>query len=296
MPPEPGEAHDVRLGPAGGPASGQGVAHVAGGAGADGPVVSGLALGVLPAGVVAGRPAVVVVAGAVERTLAVVDALAPGAADEGVSPPARGAGADRPVHPGPVEAGLAGGAGAAGVGAAQVLLLEDTAADEGIAGVAARAGADRLVVGRLAGRPLPAHVGVGLETGVETPEADAGLVGGALVVAGALGVAAGVGVAQEVWGAGALGAVVDGLAVGVLPAHALAARRLAAVGHPVALLGLAALAVRVALVAADLQRVPDVGVLTPTDRPVVSADLGRARSYSQKCFLEATLSISKTGV
>ena len=52
----------------------------------------------------------------------------------------------------------------------------------------------------------------------------------------ALGVAPGVGVSEEVRWAGALGAVVDGLAVGVLSADSLAAGRLTAVGDAVALL------------------------------------------------------------
>ena len=73
--------------------------------------------------------------------------------------------------------------------------------------------------------------------------------------------------------AGALGAVVDGLAVGVLPAHPLPTRRLAPVAHTVALLRLPALPVGVALVAAALEGVPDVRVFAPADRPVVLADL-----------------------
>lgn len=270
---EPGESDHVGLSAALRPAGRQGVTDVARGTGADGPVVPGLALGALAARLVARRPAVVVVAGAVERALAVVDALAPGAADEGVAPPPGGTGAHRPVQPGPVEPWLAVGPGTARVRRAQVLLLKFAATDKRIPSVATRAGADRLVVGRLTSGALAAHVGVGLVTGVEAPQPDAGLVGGAVVVARTLGVAPGVGVAQEVGRAGALRAVVDRLAVGVLPAHPLAACGLAPVAHPVALLRLAALAVGVALVAAALQRVPDVGVLAPADRPVVLADL-----------------------
>ena len=63
-----------------------------------------------------------------------------------------------------------------------------------------------------------AGVRTGLPAGVLAPELDARQVAGAVVVAGALGVAAGVGLAEEVLGAGALGAVVDGAAVGVLTA------------------------------------------------------------------------------
>ena len=45
------------------------------GAGADGAVISGLALSVLTTGVLTGRPAVKIKTGAVQRTLTVVDAL-----------------------------------------------------------------------------------------------------------------------------------------------------------------------------------------------------------------------------
>ena len=89
---EPGEAHDVVLSP-GLPAGSQGVPDKARGTGADGPVVPGLTLGVLTAGILTGGPAVVVEAGSVQRTLAVVDALPPGAPDERVPPVAGRAGA-----------------------------------------------------------------------------------------------------------------------------------------------------------------------------------------------------------
>ena len=67
--------------------------------------------------------------------------------------------------------------------------------------------------------------------------------------------------------------MVDSLAVGVFPAHSLAASSLASVGNPVTLLGLAALIVRVAFVSATLQRVSSVGVLAPTDWSVVRSHL-----------------------
>ena len=63
-----------------------------------------------------------------------------------------------------------------------------------------------------------AGVRTGLPAGVLAPELDARQVAGAVVVAGALGVTPGVRLAEEVLGAGALGAVVDGAAVGVLTA------------------------------------------------------------------------------
>ena len=73
---KPGEPNDVALLPPAEPAGGQRVAHVAGGAGADGPVVPGLALRVLTARVLTGRPAVEIKTGAVQGTLAVIDTLA----------------------------------------------------------------------------------------------------------------------------------------------------------------------------------------------------------------------------
>ena len=70
-----------------------------------------------------------------------------------------------------------------------------------------------------------------------------------------------------------MGTVIYSLAVGVFPAHSLAASSLASVGDPVTLLGLAALIVCVAFVSATLQRVPDVGVLAPADWSVVRSHL-----------------------
>ena len=180
-------------------------------------MVPGLTLSVLAAGILTGRPAVVVEAGPVQGTLAVVDTLPPGAPDQRVPPVPGWAGADRPVSPGPVEPGLALGSGSAGVRGAEVFLLERAAAHEWISGVTLGAGTDGLVVGGLAGGSLAAHVGVGVVAGVSALESHTGLVGGAVPVPGALGVAPGVGVAQEVGRAAALGPVVDGLTVGTLP-------------------------------------------------------------------------------
>ena len=186
-------------------------------------MVPGLTLGVLTAGILTGGPAVVVEAGPVQGTLAVVDTFSPGAPDQGVSPVPGWTGADRSVSPGPVEPGLALSPGAAGVGVAQVLLLKGPAADEGVPGVALGAAAHRLVVGGLAGGPLSAHVGVGLVARVAALEPHTSLVSGTVCVSGALGVAPGVGVAQEVRGAGALGPVVNRLAVSILSTSASAA-------------------------------------------------------------------------
>ena len=79
------------------------------------------------------------------------------------------------------------------------------------------------MVGGLAGGALPAHVGVGVVARVPALQSHAGLVGGAVAVPGALGVAPGVGVTQEVRGAGALGPVVNSLAVSILSTCASAA-------------------------------------------------------------------------
>lgn len=92
-------------------------------------------------------------------------------------------------------------------------------------------------------------------------------------MAGTLGVAAGERVAEEVWRTGALGPVVDRLAVRVLAAHSVTAGRDTAVGLSVTCLRLTALPVRVTLVSAALQWVPNVGCPTATDRSVVICDL-----------------------
>ena len=110
-------------------------------------MVPGLTLGVLTAGILTGGPAVVVEAGSVQRTLAVVDALPPGAPDERVPPVAGRAGADWPINPRPVKAWLAVGARSAGVRGAQVFLLKPPATNEWVSGVATRTGADCLVIG-----------------------------------------------------------------------------------------------------------------------------------------------------
>lgn len=146
-----------------------------------------------------------------------------GASDERVAPVSRRTGAHGPVRARSVKPGLALGAGAAGVGGAQVLPLELAAADEGVPGVALGAAADRLVVGGLAGGALSTHVGVWLVARVAALEPDARLVAGAVSVPGALCVAPGVGVAQEVRRARALGPVVHRLTVGILSAGAPAA-------------------------------------------------------------------------
>ena len=168
---------------------------------------------------------------------------------------------------------MAVGSGSTGIGRAQVLLLEPPAADEGVPGVPTRAGADCFVVGRFTGCSLATDIGVWLKAGVLTPQPDACLVGGAIRVAGAFSVTSGVSISQEVRRAGTLGTMVNSLAVGVFPAHSLAASSLASVGDPVTLLGLAALIVCVAFVSATLKRVSDVGVLAPTDWSVVRSHL-----------------------
>jgi len=106
-----------------------------------------LALGILTTGLITGRATVVVVASPVERALAVVDALPSRAPDQRVSPPAGRAGANWTVNARPVKAWLAVGSRSAGIGRAQVLLLEPPATDERVAGVPTRTGADCFVVG-----------------------------------------------------------------------------------------------------------------------------------------------------
>jgi len=232
---KPGEAHHIVLSP-GLPAGSEGVSDEARWTGADGPVVPGLTLGVLTAGILTGGPAVVVEAGPVQGTLAVVDALPPGAPDQGVSPVPGWAGADRSVSPRPIKPGLALSPGTAGVRSAEIFLLERSAADEWISGVTLGAGTDSLVVGGLAGCSLAAHVGIRVEARIATLQSDAGLVGGAVPVPGALGVAPGVGVAQEVRGTAALGPVIDGLTVGTLPTGSPGAGVLTPVGEAVTFL------------------------------------------------------------
>lgn len=90
---------------------------------------------------------------------------------------------------------------------------------------------------------------------------------------GALGVAAGEGITEEVWRTGALSTMVDCLTVRVLPADTGATCCLAPVTLAITLLRLAALSVCVTLVTAALQRVPDVRVPAPADRPVVISNL-----------------------
>ena len=128
---EPGESHHIVLSP-GLSAGSQRVPDEARGTGADGHVVPGLTLGVLTTGVLTGRPTVVVEAGSVQGTLAVVDTFSPGAPDQRVSPVAGRTGADGSVSPGPVQPGLALSPGPAGVGSAEIFLLERSAAHEWI--------------------------------------------------------------------------------------------------------------------------------------------------------------------
>ena len=129
------------------------------------------------------------------------------------------------------------------------------------------------MVGGLASGSLSAHVGVGLVAGILALQTDTGFVGGAIPVPGALGVAPGVGITQEVRRAAALGTVVHGLTVGILPAGSPGAGVLTPVEEAVTLLGGPALGVPLTLVPAALQRVANVGVLTPADGPVVRSDL-----------------------
>ena len=199
-------------------------------------MVPGLTLGILTTGVVTGGPAVVVVARPVQGTLAVVDTLASGAPDQGVSSVPGWTGADWPVSPGPVEPGLALGTGSAGVWITQVLLLERSAADKGVASVSSGTRADGFVVGGFAGRPIAAHVGVGLVAGILALQSDAGFVGGAVSVSGALCVAPGIRVPEEVWRTAALSSVVDGLTVCVLSTSSPGAGILTPVQEAVTLL------------------------------------------------------------
>ena len=114
-----------------------------------------------------------------------------GAPDQRVATIASRAGTHRPIAARPVKPGPTLCSRPARVRRAQILLLERPAAHEGVAGVALGTGADRLVVGRLAGGALAAHVGVGLEAGVTALERDAGLVAGTVAVLGTLRVASG---------------------------------------------------------------------------------------------------------
>lgn len=236
-------------------------------------MISRLTLSVLSTGVLAGGATVEVVAGAVQRTLAIIDTLASLAPEKWVPSESCWTCAHRSVCSGPVKPGLTRGTRTTWVGVAQVLLLERSTAHEWVASEAFRTGADSLVVGRLAVGLLATHVRVRLEAGIAALETDAVLVRGAVVVAGTLCVTPAEGVAQEVGGAGAGGAVVDSLAVGVLPAHSLLAGGDTAVGLAVALLRLATGMVGVALVTTTGQRVADVGRLTSADGSVVGTDL-----------------------
>lgn len=86
---EPGEADHVRLRTASWPASCERVADIARWARADCTVVPSLTLCILTTGLITRRATVVVIASSVERTLAVIDTLASGAADQRISPPSR---------------------------------------------------------------------------------------------------------------------------------------------------------------------------------------------------------------
>lgn len=89
------------------------------------------------------------------------------------------------------------------------------------------------MIGRLTSRSLAAYVGVGFEARIKAAETDAGFVGGAIAVPCAFRVAPGEGVPEEVRRAGALGPVVDCLAVGVLTTNTPTTCGLTAVGLPV---------------------------------------------------------------
>jgi len=236
-------------------------------------VVPGLTLRVLPTSILTRRSAVKVKTCSVQRTLAVIDTFASGATDERIAPISSRTGADRSVGARSVKPSLTLSSRTAGVGSAQILLLKWSTAHKGIAGVAFGTGTDRLVVGGLTRGSLSAHVGVWIVAGVSALQSDTGLVAGAVVMSGALGVAAGVGIAQEVWGTGALGAVVDCLTIGVLSARSSAARILTPVVLSVALLSWSALVVSLALVSAALQRVADVCCLASADGSVVRSNL-----------------------
>jgi len=250
-------------------------------------VVARLALGVLAAGLVARRPAVVVVAGAVLRTLTVVDAFASGTADQRVAPVPGRTRADGPVRARPVEPGATVGAGAARARVAQVATFELATALERVAGVALGTGADRLVVGGLAGGAPAAHVRVRVLAGVAALEPDAGLVAGAVVVARALGVASCVWIAKEIRRAGTLSPVIHCVTVRILAAHSAAAGRFTSVGASVTGLRLAALAVRVALVPAPGQGVANVGGPTLTDGPVIGSNLAVRVGAARRADLAA---------
>ena len=253
-------------------------------------MVPGLALSILTAGILTGGPTVVVEAGSVQGTLAVVDTFSPGAPDQGVSPVPGWTGADWPIGPGPVEPGLALSSRSTGVGGAEIFLLERPAAHEWISGVTLGAGADSLVVGGLTGGPLAAHVGVGVVAGVSALQSDTGLVGGAVTVSGALSVAPGVGVTQEVRRTAALSSVVDGLTVGTLTTGSPGAGILTPVGDPVTLLRGPALRVSLALVTTARQRVANIGVFTPADWTIVGSNLDKVNKVIQdiKIFLSVS--------
>ena len=115
--------------------------------------------------------------------------LTSGASDQRIAAISCRASAHRPVAARPVEPGPTLRPRAARTRIAEICLLEGPAAHKGVTGVALGAGAHRLVVGRLAGGALAAHVRVGLKAGVPALEGDAGLVAGTVAVLGALRVA-----------------------------------------------------------------------------------------------------------
>lgn len=85
------------------------------------------------------------------------------------------------------------------------------------------------MVGSLTGGPLATHVRVGVIAGVTALQLHTGLVRGTVIMPGTLCVAASEGVSKEVWRTGALGTMVDSLAVCILSTSSTAASILTAV-------------------------------------------------------------------
>ena len=129
------------------------------------------------------------------------------------------------------------------------------------------------MVGGLTRCTGPAHIGVGIVAGVTALELDTGLVAGTVAMAGALSVTSTVGVTKEVRRTGALGSVVDSLAVGILATRSSAAGILAPVVLSVASLAAGTLSVSLTLVTTSGQRIANVGGLAPADGSVIRTNL-----------------------
>lgn len=125
-----------------------------------------LTLRVLTARILARGSAVEIKTSSVQRTFTVIDTFSSGASNERIASVASWTGTDRSVSSRSVEPSLTLSSRTAGVGSAQILLLEWSTTDKWIAGVAFGTGTDRLVVGGLARGSLSAHVGVGIVAGV----------------------------------------------------------------------------------------------------------------------------------